>query len=149
MTNKLTWLSLGTLGVAFAIMLSPSILQTDELSCGGAVGECRLCVLEVAVNGENKIEFDPMVYTYEVTLPEGVETVTVTAQSMDPAAQVMYNHSGACPPPIAHGMKAEGQTEFVLEELPAGHSLLKVSVDSPEGKSASYGIFFTNPVECS
>ena len=67
--------SLRTFGLAFAVVLTPALMQTDEF-CNA--GDTSLMVLEVEVADQNLIDdFTPEQRVYEVTLPDDVGTVTV------------------------------------------------------------------------
>ncbi len=142
-----TLVSLRTFGLAFAIALSPALMQTDDLGCH-TIGNTDLAMLEVEVNGENVIVFDPTQHVYEVLLAEPTESVIVRAESVDPGADVMWNLSGLCPPPIADGHFEIGGGEAPIEEVPVGHSILKVSVHAPEGAADFYAVYLTQMMQC-
>ncbi len=142
------WSSLRTFGLAFAIVLSPALMQTDELGCHSE-GNAELTVLEVEVAGEDMIAFAPMQEAYEVMLPEGFEEIVLRAQSSDPAAAVSYNLSDGCEPTAMGEFPAGGgEVAIEAEAVHEGHSLLKVWVHAPEGKANAYSIFLTQPRIC-
>ena len=151
------WSSLRTFGLAFAIVLSPALMQTDEIMGCTPEGEptthwrgdTQLVLLAVEVGGEDMIEFAPEEEVYEVMLPDGFEEMLVKAQSRDPDARVSYNLSDGCEP-TAYGNLPTGGGEFAIEAeaVHEGHSLLKVSVHAPEGKADAYSIFLTQPRIC-
>ena len=138
--------TLRTFGLAFAVVLSPALMQASDMTCGQ--GDTRLAVLELEVTGENLIAFDMNQRLYEVALPESAESAVLRAQSVDPAAEVMYNLSGACPPPIASGNLPTGGGEVTIEDLAFGHSTLAVWVHAPEDKADCYIVQITQPMLC-
>ena len=140
-----------TLGLAFAVALSPALMQMDEISCDG-VGDTRLSSLEFEVGGENLVAFDTNqeVQVYQVVLPEGTESATLRAESVDPDADVMYSLHDACPPPIEYGLLGHGTGggEVVLEDVPFGHSTLTVYVHAPEGAAEAFTLHIVQPMLC-
>ena len=67
--------SLKTYALAFAIVLSPAVLQVD--SCSPGTGDATLSTLEVEAMGENRIAaFDSEQRSYDVWLPLGADTAT-------------------------------------------------------------------------
>jgi hypothetical protein len=127
--------SMRTLGLAFAVALSPALMQMDEINCDG-VGDTRLSSLEFEV--------------YQVVLPEGSESATLRAESVDPDADVLYNLHDACPPPIEYGHLGYGTGggEVILEDVPFGHSTLTVYVHAPEGAAEAFTIHIVQPMLC-
>ncbi len=140
------WSSLRTYGLAFAIALSPALMQTD-MTCM-AEGEGHLALLEVEVDGENMIAFAPGTYSYEVVLPEGTESVIVRAEGMDPEAILSFNLHDACAPLAMGEFPPEG--EITLDEVPAGHSVLTVygHATGDWGEAVAYTILMAQPAEC-
>ena len=151
------WSSLRTFGLAFAIVLSPALMQTEDvIACPGGddptmhwQGDTQLELLAVEVGGEDMIAFSPEEDQYEITLPESHEEIIVKAESRDPEAKVMYNLTDGCAP-TAYGHLPDGGGEFAIEPeaVHEGHSLLKVWVHAPEGKADAYSIFMTQPRVC-
>lgn len=139
--------ALRTLGIAFAIVLSPAFMEMDSVTCHG-VGDTRLASLELEVAGENLIAFDMEQLLYDVMLPEGADSAIVRAESVDPDADVSYNLSEACPPPIASGHFPTGGGEVTLDELTLGHTTLAIWVHAPEGQAECYVIHLTQPMLC-
>ena len=133
-----------TLGLAFAIALSPSLLQIED-PCGGE--HMPLTALEVEVDGESMIAFDPANTLYEVALPEGSEVVVIRATAEDTGARVWYRLDDPCAI-IGIGHTDEGGGEFTLEAVPEGHSVLKVWAEAGVDMSAVYSVLFTQPMLC-
>lgn len=141
--------SLRTLGLAFTVALSPAFMNMEEVTCNG-IGDTRLSTLEFEVAGENLVAFDTSqeVQVYEVMLPQGTESAILRAESVNENADVMYNLSVACPPPVEHGDLGVGGGEVTLEDLPFGHSTLTVYVHAPEGAAEAFTIHITQPMLC-
>jgi hypothetical protein len=79
MRNSRHSVSLGTFGLAFAVVLSPSLLQTSELICSNT-GDTTLSLLEFEVSGEDQIASSSSQRDYDVSLPVDAGTATVRAQ---------------------------------------------------------------------
>ena len=136
--------SLKTYALAFAIVLSPAVLQVD--SCSPGTGDATLSALEVEAMGENQIAaFDSEQRSYDVWLPLGADTATVRAYSNDPDSQVSYNlstnnYSGTLDT-IDYGYFPTGGGEIMLDGLiPEGRSLLGIHVRAPGGARAMYAV---------
>jgi len=141
---RTTWKAFG---LAFAIALAPGLLQTEG-SCGPLeVGEARLEILNVAVDGQDTIAFEPDEYVYEVMLPEETGMILARAVAMDPEATVHYSLSDGCEEIMGETLPAGGGL-FVIESVPEGHSLMTIRVRAPEGKLGSYTVFFAQPEQC-
>ena len=146
MRDSRNWSSLRTFGLAFAIVLSPALMQTDA-TCHAA-GEGHLQLLEVEVAGQDMLAFDPMQFSYDIKLPEGVESIVVRAQPFDPEASVSFNLHDACAPVAQGEFPPEG--EVTIEDVPIGHSVLMVYGHAPGdwGEAAAYTILLTQPSQC-
>lgn len=143
--NRSIW---RTFGLAFAIVLTPALMQTEG-DCTTA-GESRLELFRVAVGGEDMIAFDPEQHVYEVTLPAESETIWVRACAVDKAAKVMYRVSDICephPPLTVLVPEVEGEGVFVID-APEGHSTLQVWVRAPEMAVEVYTVLLTQPKLC-
>jgi hypothetical protein len=140
--------SLRTFGLAFAVVLAPALMQTDEL-CKGT-GDTTLTALEFEMEGVNALEgqFQTLQRVYEVTMPEGVDSAILRVESGDAAAQVMANCSADCIPAFDHGNLPDGGGEVTLDVWPPGHSVLKVYVVAPGGAVESYSIHVQRPAIC-
>jgi len=135
--------------LAFAIVLSPALMQMDDTACN--VGEAgMLAALDIEVAGQNMIAFNPEQHNYDVLLPEGTESIVVRATATHEDAMVTYTLADPCPPDEAKGEFAPGGGEIILEQVPTGHSVLKVWVQDPVGTLhlTDYVVMFTQPMLC-
>ena len=147
MRDTLDRSTLWTFALAFAIVLSPALMQQDGLGCPPS-GDTRLEVLHVAdVDGEDMIAFDPDERLYEVMLPEEPGACVITANSMDPGATVSYALNDGCET-VESGDCGIGGGEFTLEAVPEGHSFLNILVKAPGLKMAKYVVVFAQPEQC-
>ena len=135
-----------TLGLAFAIALSPTLLQIEDPCNPQEL--TGLAVLEVKVEGEDMIAFEPTLALYEVLLPEGSEAVVIRAEAQKADARVWYRLDDPCPPIDAIGHTEAGGGEFTLESVPEGHSVLKVFAEAGIEMSQVYTVLFTQPMLC-
>jgi hypothetical protein len=122
-----------------ALVLSPVLLQTSTpLSCSPP-GDATLSALELEVLGQDQIAFDPAQRRYDAWLPATASTMTVRANSTDPAALVTYELTPA------NGSTETGDVGTgggeVSFGLPPSGSLLKIWVKAPEGASRLYLIY--------
>ena len=79
--------SLRTLGLAFAVALSPALIQTGNLDCTGYTTLEALEFRPFHMDQDlphNMLEFDPGVRLYEVELPEHVTQAMLIAEPTDP-----------------------------------------------------------------
>ena len=141
-------ISLATFGLAFALVLSPTLLQTEP-TC--AVGDTTLAALEFNVAGENLIVFDPQERMYDVLVPESLESAMVRAIATDPNAMVGYAASFgeevAEPGEVEEKGIGMGGGE-VLFNLPPGESTVVVTVEAPEGAKLGYAIHVIRGTMC-
>ncbi len=140
--------SLATYGLAFALVLSPTLLQTEP-TC--AVGDTTLSVLEFDVAGENLIVFDPQERMYDVLVPESLESAMIRAIPTDPNAMVSYEASfgeavAEADEIVEKGVGIGGGE--VLFNLPPGESTLAVIVEAPEGQKLGYAIHVIRGTMC-
>lgn len=141
-------ISLATFGLAFALVLSPTLLQTEP-TCD--VGDTTLAVLEFDVAGENLIVFDPQERMYDVLVPESLESAMVRAIATDPNAMVGYaaNFGEAVAEPSEVEEKGIGMGGGeVLFNLPPGESTVVVTVEAPEGAKLGYAIHVIRGTMC-
>lgn len=141
-------ISLATFGLAFALVLSPTLLQTEP-TCD--VGDTTLAVLEFDVAGENLIVFDPQERMYDVLVPESLESAMVRAIPTDPNAMVGYaaNFGEAVAEPGELQEKGIGMGGGeVLFNLPPGESTVVVTVEAPEGAKLGYAIHVIRGTMC-
>ena len=138
--------SLRTFGLAFAVVLTPALMQMPA-QCGTYVPELE--TLELVVDGEDLlVDFAPEHRVYEVEMADGkIATLRVTAPE---DAEVMCNTSTDCPPPSDHGnleVNPDGTAEMELHEFPPGHSMLRVWIVD-DGALGFYSIHVTTPAVC-
>ncbi len=138
--------SLRTFGLAFAVVLTPALMQV-EAQCETYVPELE--ALEFVVEGEDLLDgkFAPEHRVYEVEMPAGVETATLRATTPSDDAQVMCNTSTDCPPPANHGNLPDGGGEMELHDFPPGHSMLRVWIVD-DGALGLYSIHVMAPAIC-
>ncbi len=137
--------SLKTYALAFAVVLSPAMMQVS--TCYPAVGDATLSALEVEVMGENQIAaFDSGQRNYDLWLPPNTDTAIVRAYSTDPNSQVSYNFSkiivsAGTLETIDYGYFPNGGGEITLNGLlPEGRSALGIHVRAPGGARAVYTV---------
>ena len=141
------WSSFRAFGLAFAIVLTPALMQTTG-TCG--MGDTTLETLQFEVAGENLIgAFDPDQLVYEAVLPEGAESATLIAISADEMAEVHLLREEVCEAPQVERLPTGGG-EVQLEEWAPGHTLVRVFVQAPEGGVDMFGyhIHVIAPVAC-
>jgi hypothetical protein len=130
MTYPRHWVSFRAFGLAFAIVLTPALMQTSG-TCG--VGDTTLETLQFEVDGENLIgAFSPDQRVYEAMLPEGAEVATVIAISSYEKAEIHLISEQACESPQVERFQTGGG-ELQLEEWGPGHTLVRVFAHPPEG----------------
>jgi len=139
MRNSQHSVSLGTFGLAFAIVLSPAFMQSGLTFTSCKTGDTRLSELVVEVSGQDQIaSFDPELRIYDVWLSSSVDSAVVRTIPMDLGSQVWVNYYSD-----AGGvglMQAEiGGGEVALDVEP-GLSTLMVYVKAPGGASDDYTV---------
>jgi len=152
MRNSQHSVSLATFGLAFAVVLSPALMQT-ETTCNP--GNAQLSMLEFEVAGENLIIFDSLELEYDVLVPEGIDAATVRAESVDPAALVGFI------PQFGDQTPEDALVEALTEEptmgtgggevnydMPPGESTMSVMVQAPQGEEAVYMIHVIRSNTC-
>jgi hypothetical protein len=145
MRNSQHLVSLKTYGLAFALVLSPMLLQTEG-TC--AVGDTRLTMLEFDVAGQNLIVFDPQEQMFDVLVPESVETATIRALAEDTNAALTYvsDFGEDVPATVANGLGIGGGE--VLVNLPPGDGMLIILVKCENGATAGYVIHVIRGSTC-
>ena len=111
--------SLRTYALAFAVALSPAVMQTSG-SCNPKTGDTTLTQLEMEVQGQNHISnFDPAQRMYYAWLPLAADMALVRACSTDPESQMTYDLrvDGAA---IEYGSFPRGGGEITLAPIPEG-----------------------------
>ena len=125
------WLS----PVLFIVALSPAVLQTSE-SLGCNSGDTTLAELRIVVDGEDQIELQPGVRSYQAWMPAGSEVASIRARPTDPQAKVWvnrYSASGRDTPMAA--VAGGGEADTTLEP---GLNTIRVYVKAPGGASDWY-----------
>ena len=82
-----------TYGFAFAIALSPALMQTEP-TCAQE-GDTTLSSFEFEVLGVNHIDFNSDQRVYYVWLPSAADAADVVAYSTDTDAEVTYEYRDA------------------------------------------------------
>ena len=140
--------SLRTFGLAFAVVLTPALMQVP-VQCGTPP---ELDVLQFVVEGKDLLDgkFVPEHRAYEVEMPAGVDTATLRVTAPE-GAEVMCNTSTDCPPPANHGNldidRFSGKGEMELHDFPPGHSMLRVWIVE-DGGLGFYSIHVMAPAIC-
>jgi len=140
--------TLWTFALAFAIVLSPALMQQqDGLGCPPS-GETRLEVLTIAgADGEQMdIAFHPDQRLYEVILPEEPGECIIHATPMDRDATVSYALTDGCET-VCTG-ECDENDEFTLEEVPEGHGFLNIWVKAPGRAMNKYVVVLVQPEQC-
>jgi hypothetical protein len=130
--------SLRTFGLAFAVVLSPALMQDDGLTFSCRTGDTTLSELAVEVGGQNEIAFDPAKRTYDVRLPTSVDSMVVRAIPTDLGSQVWVNYYSDVS--AAGYMQAAIGGGEVTVDVDPGQSLLTVYVKATGGASDSYDV---------
>lgn len=136
-----------TFGLAFAIVLTPALMQTEENWCDGPEPGQSLAVLHVSVDGQDAIAFDPGQRSYDVMLSEDPGMILVRAEAVEETAAVSYNLSDGCEM-MTHGDLPDGGGLFTLEAIPEGHSLLRIWVQPVGYRAQDFTVFFARPEAC-
>jgi len=124
-------ISRATFGLAFAVVLSPSFLQTGGASCSG---DTTLSALAFEVSGQDLLSFSAGQRNYEVTTDD--DTAVVRVQATDPSARITYQWSeyGSL---VAEGPIGIGGGETTIS-VPPGEGTLGVTVLSSGGSVGHY-----------
>ncbi len=141
------WPTWRTFGLAFAIVLTPALMQTGDSYCEPNLDHDSLAVLNVSVGGEDMIAFDPGQRSYEVMLAEDPGMILIRAETINDQAAVLYNLTDGCES-VVKGTLPEGGGLFTLEPLPEGHSWLKIWVKEVGYQAQDYTVFFARPETC-
>ncbi len=144
MTYGGNWASFRAFGLAFAIVLTPALMQT-EAGCG--TGDTSIESLSFEVDGQEMIAFSPDQRVYEVILPEEAELTTVTLTPNDPLAIGSHMLEVACESPEIGWIPAGGG-EVEFDAWPPGISHLVLTVHADGGARGSVSIYVTAPTVC-
>ena len=133
--------SLRTLGLAFAVALSPALIQTGNLDCTGYTTLEALEFRPFHMDQDlphNMLEFDPGVRLYEVELPEHVTQAMLIAEPTDPNAEILVNCYVGAEWVAGHMMDTE--LGWFVIDLPEGDSTVRVTVRPIGGAEGWYNI---------
>lgn len=116
--------------ILFAVMLSPAMLQAGQ--CNRPAGNASLSSLELEAGGQDRLaSFVSTTIVYDVSVPVGIDTVTVRAQSVDTGSTLLLSYQGNAQ------LIGTGTGEGDLFLTP-GTSQISITVRAPEGASRSY-----------
>ena len=144
MTRATQYVSLRTLGLAFAVALSPALMQTTNIDCSGDTALETLEFRPFHMSQElpeNVLEFDPAVRLYEVALPDTVTQAMLIAEPSDPTAEVMV-HCYVGPEWVA-GHLMDAELGWFVVDLPDGDSNIRIYVRTTSGAEGWYQIDVT------
>ncbi|MDH3201595.1 MAG: hypothetical protein OEM15_11945 [Myxococcales bacterium] len=137
-----SFVSLRTYALAFAVALSPAVMQ-QSISCNPATGDATLSSLEVEVLGQDQIwDFSSGQRAYNVWLPLRAHSAIVHAYPTDSDSEVSYNLAEAGTSGyIDYGYFPEGGGYINLVGLlPEGRSTLRINITAPGGARAAYSV---------
>ena len=122
-----------TYGLAFALLLSPAVLQSGQFSCSG---DTTLSSMAFETDGEDQIAFSPSVKGYETST--NADTAVLRAGASDPSARVRYEwHVDGLV--VDGGELGVGGGE-VTTDVPLGEATLRVRVLPSGGAVGDYTI---------
>jgi len=134
--------SLRTIGLAFAIVLSPAIMQTGDLDCTGDTTLKTLEFKPFQMPGgglpQDMLAFDPHERLYEVKLPDSVTQAMLIAEPTDPTAEVLVQCYVGTEWVAGHEMDPE--LDWFVIDLPEGDSTVRVYVRPSGGAEGWYNI---------
>lgn len=125
--------SRATFGLAFAVVLSPSVLQVGGGSCSG---DTTLSAMAFEVSGQNLLTFSSGQRLYAVTT-DG-DSAVVRVQATDPSALISYqwSYDGSL---LEDGQIGVGTGETVID-VPPGKATLQIRVLPPGGSLGYYTV---------
>jgi len=124
----------------FWALLTPLLISSSGIVCTPRTGDTRLSSLEIDVEGENRIAFDPALRVYDVGISTGVTTATLRAQAMDAEARLTWYVPDGIGM-LASGIIGVGGGEVTVDLPPDGFSLY-VGVFPPGGAVNTYIMTF-------
>ena len=135
--------SLRTLGLAFAVALSPALMQTGSLDCTGytTLENLEFKAFQMAPDeAPDMLEgvFAPEVRIYEVELPGHVTQAMLVAEPTDPNAEILVNCYVGSEWVAGHMMDPE--LGWFVIDLPEGDSTVRVTVRPIGGAEGWYNI---------
>ena len=135
------FVSLRTLGLAFAVALSPAVMQ-GAMDCSGdttlATLELRAFEGESCMPGSDLITFDPQVKVYAVDVPDLVTQAMLIAEPSDPAAGVAVQCYVDDELVAQH--VSDPEQRWTVVDLPEGDSTIHVYVKPAGGAVMWYAI---------
>ena len=144
MRNSLHLVSLRTFGLAFAIVLTPALMQMEP-DCSGDTTLAALEFKPFRMPGgelpQDVIAFEPDVLLYEVTLPTYVTQAMVVLEASDPTAELAvqcYDEEG-----FVEGHQINEELGWTVVDLPEGDSRVKIFVRPEGGAEGCYIIRIT------
>ena len=126
--------SLATFGFAFAIALSPALVQTSQLSC--APGDATLSDLQIEVNEQDQITFSAGQSRYAFSTSAATATLRATATKADARVSYQWWAGGYL---IGEGELGVGGGEETVS-LPRGQTLLRINVAAGPGALGHYTV---------
>jgi hypothetical protein len=137
--------TLRTIALAFAVVLSPAFMQIDGGSCQGDTTLAALEFRPFRMPGmelpEDIIQFEPDVLLYEVELPAYVTQAMLVLEATDPTADLAvqcYSDDG-----FVAGHQIDEVLGWTVIDLPEGNSRVKVFVRPSGGGEGCYIIRIT------
>lgn len=137
--------TLRTIALAFAVVLSPAFMQIDGGSCHGDTTLAALEFRPFRMPGmelpEDIIQFEPDVLLYEVELPVTVTQAMLVLEASDPTADLAvqcYDDEG-----FVEGHQINETLGWTVIDLPEGNSRVKVFVRPSGGDEGCYIIRIT------
>ena len=124
MRDSRYFISARTYALAFAVALSPSLMQTSELTCTPPTGDTTLLVLAFELSGQDQLTFNSGQRSYDVST--NAHTAVVRVQATDPDARVSYQWS-ADGHFIEEGQIGVGGGQMTVD-MPLGHAALRIMV---------------------
>lgn len=137
--------TLRTIALAFAVVLSPAFMQIDGGSCQGDTTLAALEFRPFRMPGmdlpEDVIQFEPQELLYEVKLPAYVTQAMLVLEASDPTADLAvqcYTDEG-----FVEGHQINEVLGWTVVDLPEGNSRVKVFVRPSGGGEGCYIIRIT------
>lgn len=135
------FVSLRTLGLAFAVALSPAFMQ-GAMDCSGdtTLAELELRAFEgdSCMPAENMVAFDPQVKVYQVEVPDLVTQAMLIAEPTDPTAGVAVQCYVEGVMVAQH--VSDPEQRWTVVDLPEGDSTIHVYVKPAGGAVSWYAI---------
>ncbi len=139
--SRRRFVALRTLGLAFAVVLSPAFMQ-GAMDCTGdttlADLELRAFEGESCMPADNMLTFDPQVKVYEVNVPDSVTQAMLIAEPAEPGAVVLVQCyvDGV----VVADHVSDPEQRWTVVDLPEGNSSIHVYVKPAGGAVSWYAI---------